>query len=402
MASELRVNQITSITGVGTVTFDAGGVTFVGSPNLGNAAITSINSGPISGARNKIINGDMRLDQRNNGASVTPSDGQYTLDRYQSWLSQSSKFSVQRTATAPVGFTSSILITSLSALSVGANDEHGITQKIEGNNISDLNWGTVDAKPVTLSFWVRSSITGNFGGIVGNGSSLNRIYPFAYTINSANTWEYKIITITGETSGTWTINETWGMAVHFQFGVGSNRTGSPGSWINGNSSIRGVTNQTNLLATNGATWNMTGLQLESGTIATPFERRSYGQELALCQRYFETNYQPGYTAGFNFAETYPWNNSKAWGLNFNASDDAVTAQSMYWKVTKRSAPVVTLYSPNNGTAGQGYRYSATSGAGNFTMSVTQTTPDHALLTITLAATGSTTESYFMFTANSEL
>ena len=247
----------------------------------------------------------MRIDQRNAGASVTPSDGQYTLDRYQSWLSQSSKFSVQRSATVPVGFTSSILITSLSALSVGVNDEHGITQKIEGNNISDLNWGTSDAKPVTLSFWVRSSITGNFGGMVGNGT-LTRIYPFTYTINATNTWEYKTISIAGETSGTWTKDETWGMAVHFQFGVGSNRSASAGAWVNGNTSIRGVTGQTNLLATNGATWNMTGLQLEPGTVPTPFERRSYGQELALCERYYQikeynggtVHMYPGSTNGY--------------------------------------------------------------------------------------------------------
>ena len=286
MASELRVNQITSITGVGTVTFDAGGVTFSGSPNLGNAAITSINSGPISGTRNKILNGEMRLDQRNAGGSVTPTDSQYTLDRYQCWLSQSSKLSVQRSSTVPVGFTNSILITSLSALSVGSNDEHGITQKIEGYNISDLNWGATDAKPITLSFWVRSSLSGSFGGMIGNGS-LSRIYPFSYTINSPNNWEYKTITIPGETTGTWTKDETWGMAVHFQFGVGSNRTGSAGSWISGNTNIRGVNGQTNLLATNGATWNMTGLQLELGSVSTPFERRSYGLELSLCQRYFE-------------------------------------------------------------------------------------------------------------------
>lgn len=280
----------------------------------------------------------MRLDQRNNGSSVTPIDGQYTLDRYQSWLSQSSKFSVQRSATVPVGFTSSILITSLSALSVGANDEHGITQKIEGNNISDLNWGTSDAKPVTLSFWVRSSITGNFGGMVGNGS-LTRIYPFTYTINTSDTWEYKTISIAGETSGTWTKDETWGMAVHFQFGVGSNRTATAGVWSS-NSNIRGVTGQTNLLATNGATWNMTGLQLEQGTVATPFERRSYGQEFALAQRYFCTSggQTPGATSGKICFFTNSNNTSTSWG---NAR----------FPVTMRATPSVTIYNDETGTQG---------------------------------------------------
>jgi hypothetical protein len=131
--------------------------------------------------------------------------------------------------------------------------------------------------------------------MVGNGS-LTRIYPFNYTINSNNTWEYKTVTIPGETSGTWTKDETWGMAIHFQHGVGSNRSATAGAWVNGNALIRGVTGQTNLLATNGATWNMTGLQLEAGTVATPFERRFIGQELALCQRYYEI--VPGTTASW--------------------------------------------------------------------------------------------------------
>jgi hypothetical protein len=298
--------------------------------------LSSINGNAISGARNRIINGDCRIDQRNAGASVTPIDGQYTLDRYQCWLSQSSKFSVQRTATAPVGFTSSILITSLSALSVGVNDEHGITQKIEGNNISDLNWGTADAKPVTLSFWVRSSITGNFGGMVSNGSSLTRIYPFNYTINSNNTWEYKTVTIPGETSGTWTKDETWGMAIHFQHGVGSNRSATAGTWVNGNALIRGVTGQTNLLATNGATWNMTGLQLEAGTVATPFERRSYGQELALCQRYFAKTYDTNVavaTAGSKSGSIFVYKNS---------ANEAGFCFQM--PVEMRSTPTIALYS----------------------------------------------------------
>jgi hypothetical protein len=239
--------------------------------------------------KNRIINGAMVIDQRNAGASVTITStaaDTYTLDRWVGYGSAASKFSVQQDAAAvtpPVGFNDYLGVTSLSAYSITSGDLFRITQFIEGYNIADLAWGTANAKTVTLSFWVRSSLTGTFGGAISN-SAYNRGYPFSYTISSANTWEQKTVTITGDTTGTWLTTNGIGMRVNFSVGTGSANSGTAGAWqANGMVSSTGATS---VVGTNGATWYVTGVQLEIGTSATPFERRLYGQELANCQRYF--------------------------------------------------------------------------------------------------------------------
>jgi hypothetical protein len=265
-----------------------------GPSNTGTAAtLSSINGGPISGARNRIINGDMRIDARNNGAAVTPTSSSYTLDRWSLPISQASKLSVQQNAGSvapPSGFSSYLGLTSLSVYSLTATDFFILTQAIEGFNISDLGWGTASAQVVTLSFWVRSSLTGSFGGVVTNGI---RAYPYVYSIGAANTWEQKTIVIPGDTSGTWANNNTTGAIVQFGLGVGSSRSGTPGAWTTG--TINSATGATSVVGTNGATFYITGVQLEPGTVATPFERRSYGQELALCQRYYWQGYHSIFT-----------------------------------------------------------------------------------------------------------
>jgi len=233
--------------------------------------------------KNRIINGAMQIDQRNAGASVTPASGAYTIDRWWHQLSQASKISVQRTGIAPAGFLNSALITSLSAYSVGASDYFNIVQNIEGFNTADLGWGTANAQTVTISFWVRSSLTGTFGGGVLN-SDQSRAYPFVYTISSANTWEYKTVTIAGDTSGTWPKDNGIGLRLSFGLGVGSNFSSTAGSW--GSGVYLSATGAVSVVGTNGATFYITGVQLEIGTSATPFERRLYNQELANCQRYF--------------------------------------------------------------------------------------------------------------------
>ena len=253
------------------------GVTFPDSSLQTGAASPYVN-------KNRLINGDMRVDQRNAGASVTPTAGQYTLDRWRSALSQTGKYSVQQSSTAPTGFINSALITSLSAYSVGASETFRFEQFVEGFNAADLGWGTANAQTVTLSFWVRSSLTGTFGGAFLN-SAENRSYPFSYTISSANTWEQKSITITGDTSGTWLTNNGIGIRVSFSLGAGSTVSGTASSW-SGNF-YTSSTGATSVVGTNGATWYVTGTQLEIGSSATPFERRLYNQELANCQRYYE-------------------------------------------------------------------------------------------------------------------
>jgi len=247
-------------------------------------------SGPTStqlaGNRNKIINGAMMIDQRNAGASVTPTtDGTYTLDRWRASLTQASKFSVQQNAgsvTPPVGFNNYIGITSTSAYSVVSTDIFAIQQNVEGLNVSDLSWGTVNAQTITISFWVYSSLTGTFGGALNNGS-YNRSYPFTYTIASANTWQKQTITIPGDTSGTWLKTNGIGIVVGFDLGAGSTYKGTAGAWAGAYYSS--ATGATSVVGTNGATFYITGVQLEKGSVATPFENRLYGTELALCQRY---------------------------------------------------------------------------------------------------------------------
>lgn len=239
------------------------------------------------GFKNRIINGDMRIDQRNAGASVTPTTaGTYTLDRWMFEISQSSKFSVQRNAgsvTPPAGFTNYIGITSLSAYSVGSSDYFILRQIIEGFNTADLAWGTASAQTVTLSFWVRSSLTGTFGGSITNNAN-NRSYPFTYTISAANTWEQKSITIPGDTSGTWETGSGRGLNLQLGFGVGSTFNGTAGAWAAGN--FLSATGATSVVGTNGATFYITGVQLEEGVVATNFDVLPYGTQLQLCQRYF--------------------------------------------------------------------------------------------------------------------
>ena len=247
-----------------------------------------VSSAGLYGMKNRLINGDMRIDQRNAGASVTPTGGQYTLDRWTFDLSQTSKLTCQQNAasvTPPIGFTNYLGITSSSAYSITSSDYFAVKQFIEGYNIADLAWGTANAQTVTLSFFVRSSLTGTFGGALQN-SAGNRSYPFTYTISSANTWEQKSVTIAGDTSGTWLTTNGVGIELNIGLGVGSTYSGTAGSWSGSN--YLSATGATSVVGTNGATFYITGVQLEKGSTATSFDVRDYGRELQMCQRYYET------------------------------------------------------------------------------------------------------------------
>ena len=251
------------------------------------------------GSRNKVINGAMTLDQRNAG-TVTVNSTVYTIDRWQANQTTAGKFSVGKSTTAPTGFTNSYLATSLSAYSVLSSDIFFFQQNIEGNNVANLAWGTASAKTITLSFWVRSSLTGTFGGSLANAAH-NRSYPFSYTISTADAFEYKTVTITGDTAGTWATDNTTGMQVIFGIGGGASRSGTAGSWQA--ATLYTATGATSVVGTSGATFYITGVQLESGTVATPFEHRSYGEELALCQRYYQTGVAD-FRSGSSGAESF--------------------------------------------------------------------------------------------------
>ena len=263
-----------------------------------------------TGFKNRIINGAMQIDQRNSGASVTPNNS-YTLDRWTTTNSQTSKFTVQQDAgavTPPVGFTDYLGVTSSSAYSVLAGDYFGVVQIIEGFNVADLGWGTANASPVTLSLWVRSSLTGTFGGSIRNGSG-NRSYPFTYTITSANTWEQKSITIVGDTTGTWATNNTNGMSISFGLGAGSTFSGTANAWGAGN--FISATGATSVVGTSGATFYITGVQLEKGSTATSFDYLDYGCSLIQCQRYY---YRQKPSINVRFCSSYNATTTSAVGV----------------------------------------------------------------------------------------
>ena len=271
--------------------------TSIGATTASTGAFTTlkVNSNNISadnslGFRNRLINGDMRIDQRNAGASVDTSNTTgvvFTLDRWAYRVLAASKFTIQRNAgaiTPPAGFTNYLGCTSSSSYSVTSGDVFNVWQPIEGFNTADLAFGTASAQSVTVSFWVRSSLTGTFSGACRNNAA-NRSYVFTYSISAANTWEYKTVTIAGDTTGTWETGNNTGLFVQFSLGVGSTFSATAGAWQAGN--FFGLSSAVSVVGTNGATFYITGVQLEAGSVATPFERRPFGTELALCQRYFE-------------------------------------------------------------------------------------------------------------------
>jgi hypothetical protein len=233
--------------------------------------------------RNRIINGAMVISQR--GTSFVSPTSAYTIDRWEMEENTDGTVTVTQDTDAPTGFSFSQKFTVTSAdASLAATQDLIVGQYIEGFNTADLVFGSASAATVTLSFWVKSSLTGTFGGALQN-SARTRSYPFTYTISSASTWEQKTVTIAGDTTGTW-IGATngIGLRVYFGLGVGSTYSGTAGAWAATN--YYSATGAVSVIGTNSATWAVTGVQLEAGTTASPFEYRQYGTELQLCQRYY--------------------------------------------------------------------------------------------------------------------
>jgi hypothetical protein len=296
--------------------------------------------------KNRIINGAMVIDQRNAGASVALSgSSKFPVDRFIGFYTNTGgAATAQQSSVAPAGFNNSFLYSVTTGAAIGTGDYSCIQQNIEGYNVADLDFGSATAKTITLSFWVRSSLTGTFSGSLQN-SAANRSYVYTYTISAANTWEQKTITIAGDTTGTWLKTNGSGLLVYWNMGFQSaSLTSTTNTWVAG--AFNGVTGGVTPSTTTGATFYITGVQLEVGTTATPFERRLYNQELANCQRYYEKSYNvsvaPG-TAGSGLGAI---------------SAVAYTAASnrpflgIQFQVAKRANTTITLYSPNSGVAGK--------------------------------------------------
>ena len=421
--SEIRVTNVVGENGSDPVGLSTG---FTVGPTSGTTAtithegqasftgiVTATTFVPTAGQlshRNKIINGDFTVHQR--GGTIASSNGVYTLDRWRTYRAGDSTggFSVQQsTGSYPQtnisgvidNFKASALITVTSAGSAAANNNCKFQQRIEGSNVYDLAFGTAAAKKVTVSFYVKCSITGTFGIALVNGGH-NRSNVQTYTVNSTSTWERKIVTFNGDTSGTWNFNTGTGLQLMFDMGSGSDKhTGSLNTWVSGEK--HGTTSSTKLIHTNGATIQYAGVQLEAGPVATPFEHRSYGEELERCQRYYETSYPSGYSAGHNFNDVYPFNTSKPVAQNYIASDDTLTSISYPFMVNKRSSPTVTIYSAKDGASGNAHTYKGSGGTNlNVALNVIQTREQQMMLGCSLGAVNQANEMYFHYVANSEL
>lgn len=282
----------------------------------------TLGAGDASSFKNRLINGNMAISQRGT-TFTTPASGDYTLDRYQYRSTNVGQtLTVTQSSGGPAGFSYYLGCTMTSAYSPTSSDRFAIGQLIEGFNTADLGWGTANAKAVTFSFWAYSSLTGTFGGAIKN-SAEDYAYPFSFIMNSANTWEFKTVAITGPTAGTW-VGATNGIGarVNWSLGAGTSRQATAGTWAAGD--YWSATGAVNICATNGATFYVTGAQFEVGTVATSFDFRSIGTELSLCQRYYEAASGPVYLTYSNVA-----------GANTRSS-------SFFFKTTKRATPTVVL------------------------------------------------------------
>ena len=304
--STIAVNTITDASDGNTTSIN--GVT----PNANNLV-----------GKNLIINGNMLIDQRQAGAAST-ADNSRPLDRYNFRTVGGGGVSVQQSTESPDNFKNSMAVTVATAdTSIASTDTYMLRQTLEGLNTSHLGFGTSAAKTITLSFWVRSSLTGTFGGSITNYAA-NRSNVFQYAISSANTWEKKTVTIAGDTSGTWLTTNSGSLVLYFDWGSGSNYNGTANTWAAANH--RRVSGNVNLIGTGSATWYLTGVQIEVGDAATEFEHRPYGTELGLCQRY----YQQPIDSGLDFFAGYFVNGNYGPGV-FDT-----------WVVEMRATPTVVL------------------------------------------------------------
>ena len=319
-------------------------------------------SAPQAIGDNRLINGDMRIDQRNGGAATTA--GGYFIDRWACNMSPAGKLSMGRNlsgATGPAGFPYCIGFQTTTAYpSPAAGDFFQLYQPVEADMIGDFAWGSANAQPITLSFWAYASIAGTYSGGVRNYLG-TRSYPFTFAL-TAGVWTRVVITIPGDTVGTWVMSGNGGsLLLSFDLGCGANNRGPAGAWTGAGGYI-GVTGAASLVATLNAQLFVTGVKLEIGSVATPFNRQSLAKSMADCQRYYAGT-------AVHAVGTAP-------GSNWYLSD------TVFFPVTMRTTPTVTssvmtadanvtAFNLDNGTpySARAYAYSAGVGTISFDRAV---------------------------------
>ena len=317
------------------------GAATTGSLTVNSNAISAVNS---LGFRNRILNGDCRIDQRNVGASISfpGGDGNYCLDRWRLQRQGAGTMTVQQVSSAPTGFTNALKFTVTGTSTPSATDFYTFGQIIEGFNCSDLMWGTASAQSVTLSFWINSSVTGTYSASVYTMGGTSDAYPATFAVSAANTWEFKTITIPGATTGTWPTNNSGSIYFRIDLGSGSNySTATANAW--NTSGLFRTNSSVNFISNASATLTVTGVQLEAGTVASPFERRDYGRELMMCQRYYEKSYN---------VDVVPGTNTGVGILYFiTGSATGNVGGKVPFAVSKRATPTITIYPADGASAG---------------------------------------------------
>lgn len=372
----------------------ASGINMVGAVTMNDG--TQFNSANSLGMRNRIINGAMLVDQRSSG---TLTNQGFPADRWQYATNVASKLSVAKnlnSITPPQGFANCIGIQSSSSYSSGANEYFGLYQPIEGLNLIDLALGSATGSYITVSFWTRSSLTGTFNIALSSQYGANATYSATYTINNANTWEQKTITIPPTALGTWAKDNTLGMMMWFDLGSGSTYQGTGNTWSTGY--VLRATGTQSIVGTNASTFYVTGVQLERGTVATPFEQRPYGTELALCQRYYYKSYNQSTAPGT--ASAQPTNT--AWVVDTGALNRIFFVSGAKFAVAMRTAPSTVAYYSEDGTSNNVSVYN--NSASKLAISSTPTPTDGNLSEYLQLSSNATAglPYVFSFTASAEL
>jgi len=364
----------------------------------------NINGGQISGRRNIVINGAMMVSQRGN-QSATSSAGYYACDRFYTSNGSDAAVAVNQSTDSPDDFGFSYHLDCTTAdTSIAAGQYFLIQYRIEGQDIQRFNKGTSSAKQFALSFYVKATKTGLYTVELEDTDNQRQISK-TITVSDTN-WNRYVLIFPADTSGAFNNDQNSSLTINWWLLAGSTYNGgtvNTSSWASITQANRASSSNVNAMDSTSNDFRLTGVQLEVGDQATAFEHRSFGEELTLCQRYYETSYPTGYSAGHNFNDVYPFNTSKPVAQNYIASDDTTTAISYPFMVNKRASPTVTIYSAKDGTSGQAWTYKGTGGTNaNDALNVIQTINQSMMLGCSLGAVNQASEKYFHYTAESEL